>query len=196
MKRGTKSLLFGVHQFLWHPIVVGRTWRRLYGRKPTAAEWIAIVTHDWGYWGCDSIDGPQGVLHPERSARIGCWIARRLGASESMVTWLIRGHSREYAKRYGYPISALCWPDKFSIVFESTWFYLLRGILSGEITEFRANAIKSGHISHEATRKEWLLNYTVRTLCNSEIIRLLRTRQNEKHSSDAALSIDARNGKS
>jgi hypothetical protein len=31
---GTRSLLFGVHQFLLHPVMVALGWRMLYGRFP------------------------------------------------------------------------------------------------------------------------------------------------------------------
>ena len=34
MKVGTRSLLFGSHQFMLHPLFVAIAWRRLYGRWP------------------------------------------------------------------------------------------------------------------------------------------------------------------
>jgi len=188
VKIGTKSLLFGVHQFLLHPIVVGLAWRRLYGHWPNLEEWIAIVTHDWGYWGLKNIDGQEGRLHPERSAQIGSWIARKLGADWPTVQNLILGHSREYAKRHGVYVSPLCWPDKYSIAFEPCWFYLLRAKLSGELAEFRANAIKNKKISLEASGKDWFLNYRTRTLALSEIKQLLR---NAKHTTDTVAGVGA-----
>lgn len=68
MKIGTRSLLFGVHQFLWHPFTVVLAWRKLYGRWPKWTELVAIALHDVGYWGCPNIDGKEGRRHPVRGA--------------------------------------------------------------------------------------------------------------------------------
>lgn len=77
MKVGTKSLLFGVHQFIWHPITVARAWRRLHRKWPTLAECICIFVHDWGYWGCNDMDGPEGKNHPKLGARLAAiWVGR------------------------------------------------------------------------------------------------------------------------
>ncbi|MCK5235828.1 MAG: hypothetical protein KAR06_02490, partial [Deltaproteobacteria bacterium] len=59
---GTKSLLFGVHQFIWHPITVLIAWCKLYG-WPTWPELVCIIVHDWGYWGKPNMDGPEGEKH-------------------------------------------------------------------------------------------------------------------------------------
>jgi hypothetical protein len=194
MKIGLKSILFGVHAFWYHPIVVTLAWKKLYRRWPNREQYIAIFCHDLGYAvNCPNIDGQEGRLHPERGAQIGCWVARRIGAYWPTVQSLILGHSREYAKRHGVCVSALCWPDKYSIVYEPSWFYLLRAKLSGELTEFRANAIKNKKISHEATGSEWLQNYRQRVLTNSEIVKLLR---NEKHPVDSVAGGNAGNKQS
>lgn len=162
MKIGTRSLLFGVHQFLWHPLTVGFSWRKLYRRWPTKEEWLAIFCHDAGYWGCPNIDGPEGRLHPERGASLGVWIATKLGWDWTRVQKLILGHSREYAKRHGVEVSELCWPDKGSIAYEPRWFYIFRSTLSGELKEFQKNATKSGHLPVNHTRREWFDNYKTR----------------------------------
>ena len=73
MNVGTKSLLFGVHQFIWHPVTVLIAWVSLYGR-PTWRELICIIVHDWGYWGAPNMDGEEGERHPE----VGAEIALRL----------------------------------------------------------------------------------------------------------------------
>src|SRR5262245_41708328 len=103
MKIGTKSVLFGVHQFLWHPLTVGLAWRKLYGVWPRAEGWVAIFCHDLGYSVCTNIDGPEGRLHPERGAKLALKTARRLGMSEkqaNLARVLAITHSREYLKRY------------------------------------------------------------------------------------------------
>jgi len=74
---GSRSLLFGVHQFIWHPITVAVAWRKLYGKWPTFLESLCIVVHDWGYWGCPNMDGEQGKRHPVRGACLAAtWAAR------------------------------------------------------------------------------------------------------------------------
>lgn len=151
MKIGTKSLLFGVHQFLWHPYTVARAWRFLHGRWPNFPEWVCIFCHDLGYWGKPNMDGPEGRTHPERGARIAgrvlYYYARWKGHEpedakffESLYHDFTLLHSRYYARRYSREVSELFLPDKLCILFEPRWWYLLRAGLSGEIWEYVANA--------------------------------------------------------
>lgn len=206
MKRGTLSLLFGVHQFLWHPVVVGRAWRMLYGRWPGLYEWIAIVTHDLGYWGLPNMDGEEGKRHPERSQSLACviagnvatigawnryftgWVQRGYISSRVVeVGLLVRHHSREMVRldrREFYKTgmgglcdpaepSMLCWPDKLSIVFEPEWFYLFRARLTGELDEFKQNAIDGGFLPPVATGRDWFRWYRARVVNLPEIQRIL-----------------------
>ncbi|WP_157373756.1 hypothetical protein [Thermobacillus composti] len=129
---GSRSLIFGVHQFLWHPYTVYRAWKSLYGR-PNWREFICIIIHDWGYWNSPNMDGPEGRRHPETGARIARWL---LGQEYGD---LVLYHSRHYARQLGIPPSKLCWADKLSVIYEPKWFYLLRAKLSGEIHEYRIN---------------------------------------------------------
>lgn len=74
---GSRSLLFGVHQFLWHPVTVALAWRRLHKKWPSLGECVCIFVHDWGYWGCNDMDGPEGKRHPELGARVAArWVGR------------------------------------------------------------------------------------------------------------------------
>lgn len=127
---GTRSLLFGVHQFLWHPWTVYRAWRYLYG-KPSWREVVCIFLHDLGYFGKPNMDGEEGGRHPEVGARI----AGQLFGEEYRK--LVLYHSRHYAKLQGEMPSKLCWADKLSITFDPKWFYLLRARCTGEIKEYR-----------------------------------------------------------
>ena len=70
MKTGTKSLLFGVHQFIWHPVTVLIAWIWLYKRFPSWRELICMFVHDWGYWGKTNMDDEDGEKHPELGANI------------------------------------------------------------------------------------------------------------------------------
>lgn len=130
MKTGTKSVLWGVHQFIWHPITVLLAWMDLYGR-PKMWEIFCILVHDIGYIGKSEMDGPEGQQHPELGAKIAGWIFGERAKLECL------GHSRSYAEAKGIPTSRLCWADKWSPMFDPTHFYWLRGTLSGEITEYR-----------------------------------------------------------
>ena len=76
MNIGTKSILFGVNQFIIHPIMVVWAWRMLYRQWPRLHEWCAIITHDLGYWGSPDMDGTEGEKHPAYAAR---WWYRNFG---------------------------------------------------------------------------------------------------------------------
>lgn len=150
MKIGTRSLLFGVHQFIYHPITVGLAWHKCYKRWPLWWEWIAIFCHDLGYWGKPNMDGEEGQSHPEFGADIAArivfrvarlWMGFEYAADLSNTTHsLSLYHSTHYVQKFGVKVSALYLPDKMSVLFEPKWFYLLRGRLSGEIAEYVTNA--------------------------------------------------------
>ena len=147
MTTGTKSLLFGVHQFIWHPITVLAAWVWLYKRFPTWPELICIIIHDWGYWGKERIDDEVGETHPELGAKIAGWL---LGEVYHDLCLL---HSRHYSKTLGKEPSALCWADKLSIAFEPWWLYLPRAWLSGELDEYRRASI--GYLAITKSHFEW-----------------------------------------
>lgn len=148
MKIGTKSVLFGVHAFWWHFITIGIAWKRLFKVWPTWREWVCIFVHDLGYWGKPNIDGPEGRQHPVA----GAWLASELVDRPGSLTYfdLTLFHSREFAKLNGEEPSLLCWADKYCVLCEPRWFYLLRAKLSGESKEFKANAP-----AHVQTESDW-----------------------------------------
>lgn len=162
MKTGTKSLLFGVHAFWFHPVTVWLAWRDLYGQWPTWRECVCIFIHDWGYWGCAEMDGPEGREHTALGADIAFQLfddRKALRRAEvypgDFHYWrFVRYHSRHLAIAHGVEASKLCWPDKTSMLKEWEWFYLLRARLSGEIHEYRKNAI--GHLPLSASDRDWL----------------------------------------
>jgi hypothetical protein len=168
MKIGTKSVLFGAHQFLIHPIVLAIAWWQLYRFKrvkigevrvyrelifgmsggnvdlPVYASllnwrlWLAFFVHDIGYWGMPNMDGPEGEEHPF----VGAWILRRVAGREVKLVWyeFVLYHSRFLAKKYNAKPSVLCIADKQALVIEPWWLYLPRVNLSGEIIEYMAIA--------------------------------------------------------
>lgn len=142
MTTGTKSLLFGVHQIVLHPLTVLVCWVRLYG-LPGLPELIAIVIHDWGYWGCPHMDDVTGEAHPGRSARIAYrWalkLTRRLRVADRIAAE-IEGHSRHYARKIGRSPSRLMAADKLGSALYPPWLYLVLGRASGELAEYRDEA--------------------------------------------------------
>jgi hypothetical protein len=148
MKIGTKSLLFGVHQFLWHPFTVLLAWQKLYGR-PTLKELFCILIHDIGYLHCPDMDGDSGTMHPLRAAEI---VNKKWGHDYYKLCLF---HSRHLSQMLGVTPSRLCWADKLSICYEPAWFYLLRAHLSGELKEYRKESAESGFCPAEASNREW-----------------------------------------
>jgi hypothetical protein len=159
---GTKSILFGVHQFFWHPITVYLGWLYIYKKFPSFWLTIAIVVHDWGYWGCEKMDDEKGEQHPVFGARLIEKLCKFSNRSDYAYWFaIVKYHSRYLAAKEGVPPTALCWADKASLKFDPVWFYLLRAWLSGELVEYRANA--QGKLRDGASAWEWF--YWIRAKC-------------------------------
>lgn len=130
MNIGTKSVLFGAHQFLIHPWFVAWGWWKLYGFPFDPRLWVAFFVHDLGYIGKPNMDGPEGETHVELGARI---MGLLFGAKWENFS---RYHSRFYAKRDGVPFSRLCVADKLAISLTPAWLYLPLVNLTGEVHEY------------------------------------------------------------
>jgi len=130
MRIGTKSILFGVHQFVLHPLLVALAWWRLYGFPWDPRLWVAFVVHDLGYWGKPNMDGPEGEDHVVLGARI---MSRLFGHRWGELCYY---HSRFRAGQHGVDPSRLCFADKLVFVIEPWWMYLPRARLSGELREY------------------------------------------------------------
>lgn len=163
MKIGTKSVLFGAHCWFIHPIFVAAAWSKLYGFPTDPRLWVAFFVHDLGYWGKPNIDGEEGETHVEFGAKIMSRFDRdhwsKFGYYVRPTKWrdLALYHSRFYAKKAGRPVSQLCAADKLAVILEPYWLYMPRIILSGELKEFRSNALtKYGRSPDEvATPRAW-----------------------------------------
>lgn len=157
MKVGTKSILWGAHQFLVHPLFVARAWWKLYGFPWNPRLWVAFFVHDLGYWGTPNMDGPEGENHVSFGARVMAQLFDPAAPidhfSHVMVNvqggkpWLCGKwgqlclfHSRFFAKKHGFPFSLLCVADKLSICLTPRWLYLPCVKASGEIREYMALA--------------------------------------------------------
>jgi hypothetical protein len=160
MRMGTKSLLFGSHQFLLHPIMVAIGWRKVYGWWPKGwRTWVAIVTHDWGYWGKANMDGDSGKLHPLwAAARLANWFAPKPTRSEIGTEvfeiklssnlfwfWFLAAHSRYSARALGWDPSPLMLPDKLATALLPVPVYAALIWLSGEWVEYADYGRAMGH---------------------------------------------------
>jgi hypothetical protein len=112
-------------------------WVKLYHKLPNWKETICIVIHDFGYWNCVNIDGPEGELHPLVAAR---WVYQHLdGLGKYQYGHLCAFHSRTIAKKYNIEPSLLCAADKLGSALTPVWLMVLLGNLSGEIKELHLN---------------------------------------------------------
>jgi hypothetical protein len=131
---GTKSVLFGAHQFLIHPWFVAWGWWTLYGFPWDPRLWVAFFVHDLGYLGKPNMDGPEGEEHPKLGAAImGVFFGWRWGRFCLL-------HTRYFAKSLGLQPSRLCVADKLAIALTPAWLYLPMVRATGEIREYMAHA--------------------------------------------------------
>jgi len=139
MMVGTKSLLFGYHQFILHPLFVALAWWIIYGFPTSWKLWACFFLHDIGYLGKPNMDGEEGKTHPDVSARV---VSRLLDSSWAN---LVRYHSRWCAKRDSRHISALGVADKYAYYLYPPWLCLLLVKLSGEVREYvKLDEVESG----------------------------------------------------
>jgi hypothetical protein len=165
MKVGTKSLLFGVHQFLWHPFTVILAWHHLFSKWPSFDEFVAIMVHDWGYWGSPNMDGPEGEDHPRRSAVFFAnyylrWRYREVSMSSYIkkvfLYNLVKLHSRHLARTEDVRPSKLCYADKYSMAYDPWWLYLPRAWASGELDEYRLmSSVNQWNIPLSTSHRVW-----------------------------------------
>lgn len=156
MNIGTRSLLFGVHQFAIHPWFVALSWWRLYGFPWDFRLWVAFFVHDLGYWGKPNMDGPEGEEHPYLGARI---MGALFGEEWRRFTLY---HSRFLAKRDGEQFSRLCVADKLAIEQTPRWLYLIQANLTGEIHEYMKG---SGARTPAGDRSQWQWLNDVQRYC-------------------------------
>ncbi len=88
MKVGTKSVLFGAHQFILRPLFVAAAWWKLYGFPWDPRLWVAFFVHDLGYWGKPNMDGPEGERHVEFGARV----------MRFLFDWYTRCHHERFSR--------------------------------------------------------------------------------------------------
>jgi hypothetical protein len=153
MSIGTRSILFGAHQFILHPIAIAVAWTRLYGLPVNFPLLVAFVVHDWGYIGAPNMDGEEGERHPLRGAAI-----MRLLFGKKWGDFTLY-HSRFYARKRNRPFSRLAVADKLASTILPAWLYVPMVSATGEIEEYMGfTASKEGDFRSQgvASRNPWL----------------------------------------
>lgn len=152
MNVGTKSLMWGAHQFILHPLILAFCWWKLYGLPLDPRLWIAFIVHDWGYFGKTDMDGEDGVTHPY----YGAYLVHKLFGERWYRFTLY--HSRFVHKAHAqtafdnmflcgdFP-SKLCIADKLAIVYTP-----LRMYCREELLEY----IENHYPNFRDTRDDWL----------------------------------------
>lgn len=130
LKLGTRSVLFGAHQFLLHPLFLALAWTKLYGFPSDPRLWAAFFLHDVGYIGKENLDGAEGETHPELGGKI---MAKLFGESWGEFT---KFHSRFFANLDERTPSPLCAADKLATTLVPKPVYLALIHLSGEVDEY------------------------------------------------------------
>lgn len=143
---GTRSLLWGGHQFVLHPLCVALAWWRLYGFPRDWRLWAVFFLHDIGYLGKRDLDGREGRYHPLLGAYFAyAYLGHEYGE-------LCVGHSRTFANIINRPVSKLMRADKYATVLMPLPLYAALLWLSGEWREYLAL-----HIAHGYTGRPTLL---------------------------------------
>lgn len=136
---GSRSLLYGGHQFVIHPLCVAWAWWRLYGVPRGWRLWACFFLHDIGYWDKTDMDGAQGKYHPLRGAYFAyAWLGPAWGE-------LCVGHSRSFANAFNRPPSRLMRADKYATVLVPLPLYVALIWLTGEWREYLALALAHGY---------------------------------------------------
>lgn len=164
MRIGTKSLLFGCHQFLIHPIFTLIGWILLYKIKSISFQVIfAIFIHDWGYYSCKNMDGPEdGALHPFRICTFD-FVYHLFPKAYDEILY----HSRHLAKIYEHEPSRLCWADKLGTGIMPSILWAILACASKEGWEYMDNKYGHDYVTgedktlmglyrfHQKYKKEW-----------------------------------------
>jgi hypothetical protein len=116
MTQGTKSVLFGCHQFLIHPLLVLIAWVKYYRSVPALWQIVCIFLHDVGHIGKQYLDDP---IAKAGHWRLGAKIAGKLFGRKGFE--FVAGH----VTRSICPRSMLYYPDKLSwLISPNVWLNL------------------------------------------------------------------------
>jgi hypothetical protein len=167
MTVGTKSILFGIHQFLLHPFLVAMAWNRLYGFPNSFRLWCCFFLHDIGYIGKTDMDSEEiGQTHPELGARV---ITKLFGKDWGDFSLY---HSRFYCRTNNQRHSKLCTADKLAFCMYPPKLYCFLARLSGEMAFYKefSEDVNEFEDAHSMSDMEWyhaLKRYTLRVVTDT-----------------------------
>jgi len=116
MTEGTKSYLFGCHQFFIHPLITLIAWIRLYKKPPKFWEIACIFLHDIGHIGKNYLSNYE---EKKNHWCLGSVIAYKLFGQKGDN--FVAGHTSQSP----YPRSRLFYADKYSWVIAPEWWLRL-----------------------------------------------------------------------
>lgn len=128
MTAAQRSFLMGMHNPILHSATVTIGWIKLFRQMPSIKEFICILFHDIGYLNQKSIDGTDN-RHPEFGARM-CTLFG------SKYYELCIAHSRDYAKKFNFPLSKLGYADKYSVLIYPNFLFKWLIKIGGEANEY------------------------------------------------------------
>lgn len=139
MKIGTRSVLFGYHQFLLHGCFVAAAWVRLFGWTWQWQRWASFFVHDIGYLGKPDMDGVEGETHPLLGGQLMFWLT-------GDMNWFFDAlfHSRTFADNHKRAVSQLCYADKLAFLMYPRWLLKALYAMSGEFEEYRQRRYSAG----------------------------------------------------
>lgn len=148
MRIGTRSLIFGLHSFFVHPILMLAIFKKVVGRRADFVEIVCILIHDIGYFGKPNMDGVEGNLHPYAGAKLARFLFGDRG-------WrLCVGHNDEVREVEGLPRSVIYAVDKYFYVVIPVWLQKALGIMSGEYKEISLR--EEGGVWNPAAFKQFM----------------------------------------
>lgn len=155
-RTGSRSLIFGCHQFIIHPIFVAYAWLRMYGvpHRPWWKWALVFAVHDWGYWGCAKMEGVCGDNHVILGTKIAYRVTRDSASAHEVMY-----HSRFFAALHDETPSMLCWADKAGTALYPSWLWAFLAYLSGEGAEYMANSKYEIHIPGEVPNVRGLMRF-------------------------------------
>ena len=122
MKEGTKSYLFGCHQFIMHPLLIVLAWKVLYNQMPTLKQIVCIFLHDIGHLGKNYL---THLSEKEKHWILGAKIAKFFFGEYGF--WLVYSH---HARVEGGK-SKLFYADKYSWLIAPRWWLRLNDKVEG-----------------------------------------------------------------
>jgi predicted HD phosphohydrolase len=160
MTEGTKSYLFGCHQFLIHPLCVLFAWVKIYRRCPEPWQVVCIFLHDIGHIGKQYLSNYEDK---KNHWFLGAQIAGMLFGAKGIL--FVAGHT----KQSRYSRSALFLPDKVSWLIAPRWWLRSNRLIEKQLSvisteEFQRNVADNIRNGCRRGTHDIYLDYSARSI--------------------------------